>query len=240
MNKTIKTYFNWSSGKDASLALYYLQQEPNYEIGKLVTIVNGHYNRVSMHGLRVSLLKQQSIELGIPLDIIKLPEDPTMVMYDDLMKSAIQGYKQEGFQHCAFGDVFLEDLRKYREEQLDTLGITYTFPLWKKDTKTLIKTFIEKGFKAIIICINSSKLDASFVGREIDESFLADLPDDVDPCGEYGEFHTFCYDGPIFKNPIKFEKGEKVFRKYEVKTADDEPKEAQSYGFWFLDLIPIL
>ncbi|MEM8906907.1 MAG: ATP-binding protein, partial [Bacteroidota bacterium] len=146
----------------------------------------------------------------------------------------------EGFEHCGFGDIFLEDLRVYREQQIQPFGITCAFPLWKKDTRTLIKEFLTLGFKAVIICLNAEKLDESFIGREIDENFLQDLPSDVDPCGENGEFHTFCYDGPIFEKPIKFVKGEPTWRAYDVPQSDGDgtTKTTQSGGFWFLDLLP--
>ncbi len=233
-----KTYFNWSSGKDASLALYYLQQEEQYNISKLLTSVNAHFNRVSMHGLRVELLEQQSHSIGIPLKTIELPEEPSMEDYNQLMKQTVVDLKIEGYTNCAFGDIFLEDLRVYREQQLEPYNIKCHFPLWKKDTKTLIEEFINLGFKAIVVCIKSELLDKSFVGREIDESFINDLPENVDPCGENGEFHTFCYDGPIFKHPIPFEIGEKIYREYSNPSKDDNSSKA-NLGFWFCDLTPI-
>ncbi len=236
MKSTIKTYFNWSSGKDAALALYLLKQQENINIDKLVTTVNEFYQRVSMHGVRLDLIERQSKEIGISLDFIKLPENPTMAEYEEILTSKITQYKSEGFYHCGFGDIFLDDLKQYREEQLKKVGVKAFFPLWKKNTGELLQQFIELGFKAILVCIDSSKLDKSFLGREIDECLINDLPKDVDLCGENGEFHTFCYDGPIFKHPVRFKKGEATFREYEVKNYDNN---SQSLGFWFLDLIPI-
>lgn len=237
MNHKAKTYFSWSSGKDAALAFYHLQKEDNYEIEKLITTVNQHFGRVSMHGLRTRLVELQAQAIGLPLSTIKLPEQPTMEVYNEIMEQELQKIMQEGFSCCGFGDIFLEDLKTYREEQLKPFGIKGIFPLWKKDTTDLLKEFIKLSFKAVVVCIKSELLDESFVGREIDESFLNDLPANVDPCGENGEFHTFCYDGPIFNYPIKFRKGDKVFRAYKSPKQDsDEPD--SSMGFWFIDLIP--
>jgi uncharacterized protein (TIGR00290 family) len=234
----LKTYFNWSTGKDSALALYYLLQDKNYDVAHLLTSVNQHHDRVSMHGLRRALLQQQVDALNIPYSTIELPEEPSMAAYETLMRETVSGLHQQGFECAAFGDIFLEDLKKFREDQLATLNITTVFPLWKKDTKQLLSTFIELGFKAIVICINADLLDQSFAGRIIDEQFIKDLPPGVDPCGEYGEFHTFCFDGPIFKRPISFEVGEKVYQEYKrpESNTSDQPQKS-NIGFWFCDLI---
>ena len=237
MSQQLKTYFNWSTGKDASLALYYLQKEGKYHIDLLVTSINAHYDRVSMHGLRRELLMKQAQEIGLPVTTIELPKEPTMEVYNAEMERIISGLQGEGYTHCGFGDIFLEDLRRYREEQLLPYAIQCRFPLWKKDTKALISDFLSLGFKAIVICVKSELLDASFVGREIDENFVKDLPANVDPCGENGEFHTFCYDGPIFTNPIKFTVGEKVFKEYKRPKEEDKTEGPNSMGFWFCDLL---
>ncbi|PID28300.1 MAG: ATP-binding protein [Candidatus Cloacimonadota bacterium] len=236
----MKTYFNWSSGKDASLALEFLQNDNNIKVEKLITAANKIYKRVSMHGVRVELAEKQSQAIGIPLEIIELPENPTMEEYEKIFLSKLNRYKKDGFERCVFGDIFLKDLRAYREKQLEKVGIKAIFPLWGKDTSELMREFIKSGFKAIVVCIDASKLDKSFLGREINESFIADLPNNVDLCGENGEFHTFCYDGPIFKYPVLFKKGEATFRKYEIKNNDPSLSEdKKSFGFWFLDLLPI-
>lgn len=225
-----KTYFNWSTGKDASLALYHLQKQGNLNIDLLLTSVNSHHNRISMHGLKRELLEAQAEAIGLPLKTIELPEQPTMEEYNELMGSTVNQLKSDGYTNCAFGDIFLEDLRAYREKQLD--GIKCHFPLWKRDTTELLHEFMDLGFKAVVVCLNGELLDESFLGRELDHSFLADLPENVDPCGENGEFHTFCYDGPIFSKPVPFEFGEKILRRY--KKPNGEPEEHT--GFWFLDL----
>ncbi len=239
MTQKLKTYFNWSSGKDASLALYHLQKDGKYQIDRLLTSINAHHNRVSMHGLRRELLEQQIKSIGIPVTTVELPEEPTMEEYNKIMNGTVKQLKSEGYSNCGFGDIFLEDLRTYREDQLKSLDIACHFPLWKRDSKKIISEFIKLGFKAIVICIKSELLDASFVGREVNESFINDLPPNVDPCGENGEFHTFCFDGPIFTNPIKFEIGEKVFKEYKMPNQKNMVENSKSMGFWFIDLLSI-
>jgi uncharacterized protein (TIGR00290 family) len=235
----MKTYFNWSTGKDSALALYYLLQDKNYDVAHLLTSVNKQHDRVSMHGLRRALLQQQISALDIPYSTIELPEEPSMVEYETIMQQAVSGLQQQGFNCAAFGDIFLEDLKKYREEKLASLNIKTVFPLWKKDTKELLTEFIQLGFKAILVCINADLLDPAFAGRIIDEHFIKDLPPHVDVCGENGEFHTFCFDGPIFQKPISFEIGEKVYRTYNATASNTDPSvhpQKNDIGFWFCDL----
>lgn len=236
MLKRPKAYFNWSSGKDAALALYTLQQQGEFEVDKLITTINGYHDRVSMHGLRRTLLQQQIKSLGLPVTTIKLPEQPSMEDYDRIMGKSMTSLKGEGYNYCGFGDIFLEDLKKYREKQHHAHGITCLFPLWKRDTKVVLEEFIALGFKAVVICAKAELLNKSFVGRELDASFLRDLPPNVDPCGENGEFHTFCYDGPIFSKPISFVVGEKVFRSYKNPEKDKAHNNEAQMGFWFCDL----
>lgn len=230
----IKTYFNWSTGKDSAMALHQLLQDDNYNVDQLLTSVNAAYDRVTMHGLRRSLMEAQIKAIGLPCNTIELPENPDMATYGKLMKEGVELLKNQGYTATGFGDIFLEDLRTYREKQLAELNIDCVFPLWKRDTKELMSEFISLGFKAIVVCINSQLLDESFVGREVDASFIDDLPENVDPCGENGEFHTFCYDGPIFKNSVSFEIGEKTYREYPSPN-ENEP----NYGYWFCDLLPV-
>ena len=238
-----KAIFNWSSGKDSALALYKIVQSNEYEVCSLLTSVNQHYDRISMHGVRTKLLEAQAKSLGLPLYKMEIPEMPSMEIYEDIMKQTLTRFKNQSLTHSIFGDIFLEDLRKYREDKLDAIGFTGVFPLWKIDTKDLIEEFLDLGFKTIVTCVNEKYLDKSFAGRVIDEQFIKDLPNNVDVCGENGEFHTFTFDGPLFSNPVKFEIGEVVYRKYEKPktsvsgTACDTEDSAFDYGFWYCDLI---
>ncbi len=236
-----KTYFNWSTGKDSALALYYLQQDETYSVQQLITTVNTHFNRVTMHGLRLELLTAQTEALNIKSSLIELPEMPSMDTYEDIMLKAVTALKDDNFTHSAFGDIYLEDLKVYRENQLATQNIKTVFPLWKRDTKQLLTEFLALGFKTIVVCANSKYFDQDFVGTIIDENFIDNLPDGVDPCGENGEFHTFCFDGPIFKNPIPFTIGDKVYREYNAPKTDNNSvckSDAETYGVWYCDLIP--
>ncbi|PWH83145.1 diphthine--ammonia ligase [Algibacter marinivivus] len=238
--KKIKTYFNWSSGKDSALALYHLLQNENYAVEELVTTVNSHYNRVSMHGLRQELLIAQTNAIGITASLIELPEMPSMAVYEQKMSETVSRLKQDEFTHSAFGDIFLEDLRDYRDKQLTKQSLSSVYPLWKRNTKELLNEFLDLGFKTIIVCANSKYFDENFVGTVIDKNFINNLPKGVDPCGENGEFHTFCFDGPIFKNPIDFQIGEKVYREYDTPKTDDSVcrSDSEKYGVWYCDLIP--
>ncbi|SHI96842.1 MJ0570-related uncharacterized domain-containing protein [Mesonia phycicola] len=233
-----KTYLNWSSGKDAMLALHHLQSSSNFSVEKLVTTVNSDYNRVSMHGLPISLLEKQAESLQLPLHQIPLDGDVSMQVYNQTMQRHVSLLKEEKFTHTVFGDIFLEDLKTYRENELQKVGVTPVFPLWKKDTKSLVEEFINLGYKAIVVCVNANYLDESFCGRIVDAEFLNDLPENVDACGENGEFHTFVFDGPLFSFPIEFEIGEKVLRDYTPSNEDDCYQESQSWDhkFWYVDL----
>lgn len=238
-----KAYFNWSSGKDSALALHYALEAKEFAIDRLITTVNTDFNRVSMHGLPVVLLEQQADSIGLPLTKIELAGDIDMKTYDQRMRETMASLKADGYKHTFFGDIFLEDLRKYREEKLAEVGIKAVFPLWKRNTKELLLEFLEKGYKTITVCINANVLDASFCGRIIDQQFIDDLPDAVDVCGENGEFHTFVFDGPIFKHPIEFKIGEKVHRSYGPTEKDSDDCFAKDptwdSSFWYCDLIPV-
>ncbi len=236
MGRLIPAYFNWSGGKDSTLALYKILQDKQFEIRYLLTTLNEEADRISMHGVRSELLIAQAEALGIPAKKVHLPASSDIQAYEAVMNAAINELKSEGIRDCIFGDIFLEDLRKYREQKLQEVSISAHFPLWKQDTNELVREFIDLGFKTIVVCVDGSKLSEEFVGRVIDHQFLADLPENVDPCGENGEFHTFVFDGPIFKKPISFETGEKVLKTYTAKNQENEPIE---YGFWFQDLIPV-
>jgi uncharacterized protein (TIGR00290 family) len=234
-----KSFFNWSGGKDSSLALFHVLKDKSYSVDRLLTNINKQHARISMHGVRQELLELQASAIGIPLQKVMLPEQPSMSEYEQQMMEMMTQLGREEFTHCVFGDIYLEDLRAYREIQLRKAQITPVFPLWKKDTAKLIHEFIDLGFKTIVVCVKAELLDKGFAGRIIDRQFLKDLPPSVDPCGENGEFHTFVVDGPIFKNPIGYKIGEKVFREY-AAPADDKDKHftrPSTMGFWFCDLL---
>lgn len=238
-----KAYINWSSGKDAAFALYKIQKEKKFKVEKLVSTVNSEVGRVSMHGLRTELLIMQAESLQIPLQIISLNGNVSMQTYNAIMKAEVSKLIDEGFTHSIFGDIFLEDLKQYREKQLAEVGLKADFPLWGKNTRELMEEFIAEGFKAITVCVNSRLLDKSFCGRIIDERFISDLPENVDPCGENGEFHSFVFDGPNFKNPVNFEIGELVEKQFspgkdEKDDCFTDKIKSWDTGFWYCDLIP--
>lgn len=231
-----KAIFNWSSGKDSALALYKILKEEKFEVTSLLTSINKEFQRISMHGVHVSLLEKQAESLGFPLIKMELPKEPSMEEYREIMGRTMTEIQSQGITHSIFGDIFLEDLKKYREDQLRSIGMEGVFPLWKINTTDLIREFLDLGFKTIVVCVNETYLDKSFAGRIIDEDFIKDLPENVDVCGENGEFHTFTFNGPIFKNPIEFEIGEIVKKTY-PKPKSDENSEDDEYVFWFCDLI---
>jgi uncharacterized protein (TIGR00290 family) len=218
-----KVILTWSGGKDSAMALYELKKEGRHEVVALVTTVTCGYERVSMHGVRRALLERQADSLGLALDEISLTPHATDQEFEEKMRGRLERYLAQGVHRVAFGDIFLEDLRRYREENLSKAGMEGVFPLWKRDTAELARAFIGLGFKAVITCVDSQALAEAFVGREFDERLLSELPPKVDPCGENGEFHSFVYDGPIFRKKVSFARGDIVLR--------DE-------RFYFCDLIP--
>ncbi len=222
-------FLNWSGGKDCSLALHRLKKK-NIPISFLFTTLSKETNRVSMHGTPKELITRQALSLGIHSRKMYLPSSSDLDLYNKLMYHEMQLMQARGLNTAVFGDIFLEDLKLYREEQLAKLGMKSLFPLWKENPKDIINEFIDSGFKAIIVCANAAKLDKSFVGREITKELINELPSNVDVCGENGEFHTFVYDGPIFCTPIKFNVGEIVLKHY--PSADG----AHDTDFYFLDV----
>ncbi len=200
-------WFSWSTGKDSAFALYEVQKDRLFDVKALLTTVTAGFDRVSMHSTRKDLLQAQSRALGIPLEIIEIPQGCTNEIYEDKFRQANTKAKAEGIEHILFGDLFLEDIRRYREKALKPTGLTPQFPLWQRDTKALAQTMIESGLEAYITCIDLRKLDRSMVGRRFDQNFLNDLPKDVDPCGENGEFHSFVAYAPNFKFPISISRG---------------------------------
>ncbi|MGQ0792748.1 MAG: diphthine--ammonia ligase [Deltaproteobacteria bacterium] len=230
--------FCWSGGKDSSFALYEILKRGEYEVKYLLTTVNAPLRRISMHGVREELLDAQALSLGIELIKVRVT-DGTNDEYERLMASAMLKVKSEGIRHVIFGDIFLADLRQYREKNLANIGMEAVFPLWMRDTRALLGDFLEAGFRTVTCCVSDEFLDASWAGREIDADFIANLPDGVDPCGERGEFHTFCYAGSIFKSEIRFRLGERVYKPLQINTdasACSSPSGVK--GFWFCDLIP--
>ncbi len=208
---SIPIVFSFSGGKDSILALYRLIKS-HYKIVSLITTITDEYNRVSMHGVSEKLLAEQVNSIGLPLHLIYIPSRCVNKEYERIMYENMLFYKNLGVEYVGFGDIFLEDVRTYRENNLKKLNMKGIFPIWGKDTKDLAKTFIKLGFRAIVVCVNLDILDISFLGREFDENFIRDLGDSVDVCGENGEFHTFVYDGPIFKKAINFKIGDVVIR----------------------------
>lgn len=237
MIKKTKVLFCWSGGKDSALALYKVLQQDNYEVVALLTTLNAQFKRISMHGVREELLEQQAAAIGLPL-IKMFVSEGTNSEYEKVMEAVLLQYKEQGVSKVIFGDIFLEDLRIYREKNLSKVGLTAEFPLWKKNTKELINEFLELNFKTITCCINNSYLNKDKVGVELTKEFIKTLPANVDPCGENGEFHTFCFEGPVFKSPVRFSIGEKIYKPLEIKTNDSDSLIPATSGFWFCELLP--
>jgi uncharacterized protein (TIGR00290 family) len=218
-----KVLVSWSGGKDSAFALYEILKNQNYQISALLTTVTEDYDRISMHGVRRILLEQQVASLGFPLEIVCIPKNATNDEYELKMGQVLTKYKDAGVTSVVFGDIFLDDLRKYREDKLATMNLQGIFPIWKRDTQDLAHSFMELGFKAMTTCVDTLMLGKQFVGRLINEQFLSELPPTVDPCGENGEYHSFVFDGPIFKEPVSCHLGEIVLRENR---------------FYYCDLIP--
>jgi uncharacterized protein (TIGR00290 family) len=204
--------FCWSGGKDSAMALHALQQDQDVRIAALLTTVTQTYERISMHGVRRELLQLQAQSIGLPLHEVRIPRQCGNPLYEQRMEQALQIFYNQGVRGVAFGDIFLEDLRAYREKNLARINMTARFPIWKRDTRELIRHFHAHKFRSVAACIDGKILPRTFAGRELDESFFRDLPPTTDPCGENGEFHTFAFDGPIFRHPIRFRTGEVVER----------------------------
>jgi uncharacterized protein (TIGR00290 family) len=207
-----KAILSWSSGKDSAMALYRTLAAKQFQIVCLLTTLSDQFRRVSMHGVREELLERQARSVGIQLEKVLIPYPCPNVVYEEKMRKVLSQWKRKGVTHVIFGDLFLEDIRKYREANLAHLDLTPIFPIWGKDTASLAEDMLKVGFRAIITCVDPKKLNEKFAGRQFDNSLLKDLPPSVDPCGENGEFHTFVYDGPIFREPIPVEVGKSVSR----------------------------
>jgi len=218
-----KAVVAWSSGKDSAYALLTAQRAGVFDIVGILTTVTAAFERVSMHGVREALLERQAAELGLPCHKVYIPSPCPNEVYEGKMSEAVSQAKAQGVSHFIFGDLYLEDIRRYRVERLEPAGIASEFPLWQRDTRALAEEMLAVGLRAVVTCIDPSKLDKSWAGRRFDARFLADLPAGVDPCGENGEFHTFVTDGPMFRRPIAVRSGEIVERD----------------GFVFADVLPV-
>jgi uncharacterized protein (TIGR00290 family) len=223
MEKQERVLVAWSGGKDSALAVHELKKSGLYEIEALLCTLTEDFDRVSMHGVRRILIERQAAAIGCPLKKVFIPYPCSNESYESVMKDALLPYRDSGIQKVAFGDIFLEDIKRYREDQMKKTGMACLFPLWGRDSRMLARSFINAGFRAVITCVDSTRLDRTYVGRIMDHAFLEGLPEGVDPSGENGEFHTFVFDGPFFRQPVSFETGE-------IRLRDER--------FYFCDLIP--
>lgn len=218
----MKAWLAWSSGKDSAWTLHVLRASPDVEVVGLLTTVNEAYDRVAMHGVRRTLLQAQADAVGLPLVVAPLPHPCSNEVYEAVMSRAVARARDEGVLAFAFGDLFLEDIRRYREERLAGTGLRPLFPLWKRPTRALAAEMIAGGLRARVVTVDPRHLAPAFAGREFDRDFLGDLPAGVDACGENGEFHTFAWDGPMFSRPLALRPGAVVERE----------------GFVFADFLP--
>ena len=235
MNNNTKVVMNWSSGKDAALAYHLLAGQGMGEVTHLLTTLSEEHDRVFMHGVREKLLDIQAERMMLPLLKVKLPASPDDTIYKEAMLNTLTGLKEQGVIAAAYGDIFLEDLKVYREQQLAQVGMKGIFPLWKKDTRDLVRLVEGSGIEAIIVCVNEKYLGKEFLGKKINAEFLDSLPGNVDPCGENGEFHTFVYNAPFFSSPIPIVTGEVVHRTYKSPDGDNK----WDTGFYFLDIFAL-
>jgi len=218
-----KVLLTWSGGKDSALALHEIQNYDEFEVEALLTTITAEYDRISLHGIRRALLEKQANSQGHKLEEVFIPKNCSDEEYEAKMQMTLQKYRDKGISKVVFGDIFLEDVKKYRENNLAKLHMNGIFPLWKQNTSMLANKFIELGFKAVVTCVDGKVLDKSFAGRNFDKQFLTDLPPNIDPCGENGEFHSFVYNGPSFEKQISFTLGDVILRNKQ---------------FYYCDLIP--
>lgn len=228
-----KAVFNWSGGKDSALALWKTLKSGEYDIIALLTTVNNENHRSSMHAIPVSLLQKQADSIGIPLYIAGLEPNGDMQGYEDTMTKAVEYFVGQGVTHFIFGDIFLHDVKSYREKQLSPYGITVVEPLWDHTSGEIMDDFLASGLCTVIVTIMADVLEKDFIGRKIDASFPDCLPRGVDVCGENGEYHTFCYAGGMFRWPVSYSVGEPLYMSYSVRGDDGNEK---NYSYWFANL----
>jgi len=220
---------SWSGGKDSAFTLHTLRSSPDFEPAGLLTTITEDYDRISIHGVRRELLERQAAAIGLPLRTVLIPRDCPNEIYEDRLAATLGEVKAQGIHHVAFGDLYLEDIRAYREGQMAALGLAPVFPVWGRDTTELAHEIIRLGFRAVLVCVDTDVLDPVFAGRSFDDDLLRDLPADVDLCGENGEFHTFVHAGPIFREPLAVQlgrlegRGRFWFRDLEMKKGPSPP-----------------
>lgn len=229
-----KVSLSWSGGKDSAFALYKVLQDKHLEVVNLHTSFNSELKRVGMHGTPEALIEAQADAMGIPLHKIYIPADSSNASYETAMLDFYRQQKEAGIKAIVFGDIFLQDLKAYRDQLIARAGLEAVYPLWQQDTRQLISSFLNEGFKTAICAADAKFFGQETAGSTIDQGFIEQLPAGVDPCGERGEFHTFVYDGPLYKQPIAFEGGEVVHKSYSLGAGSDT-----SPGFWFADLKPV-
>jgi len=238
----------WSGGKDSALALDRVRRGGEFEIAALITTISEEYKRVSMHGVREELVEAQARAAGFPLDKMYVGPDSSNATYVAALRLTLDAWRKRGVKRAVFGDIFLADLRQWREKLLAEIGMTGLFPLWQADTRALAGEFVARGFRALTCCVNDAWLSESDVGHALDAGFFAGLGPGIDPCGENGEYHSFVHDGPVFRHPVSYRLGEKIYRPLELPKPHDDggpaiPLPASSgpgktKGFWFADILP--
>jgi uncharacterized protein (TIGR00290 family) len=219
----MKVLVSWSGGKDSAFTLHEVLKGGKYEVAALLTTITEEFRRVSIHGVREDLLERQALSLGLPLEKVFISSNSSNEEYESRMKEVLLKHQGDGVSGVVFGDIFLEDLREHRESNLSKIGLKGIFPIWRRSTDALSRSFVDLGFKAVVTCIDSDVMDKKFVGRKYDRDFLNEMPTDIDLCGEKGEFHSFVYDGPIFKEQVVYKRGEIVLK---------------NDRFYFCDLVP--
>lgn len=232
--KRKKVVFNWSGGKDSALALYKMLQENKYEVVSLLTTVNRQTERSTMHGIPIALLELQAKSIGLPIYVVELTPKGDIIDYESAMKEAVEHFINLGVDHFAFGDIFLHDVRSYREKQLNPYGITVVEPLWDKSSQQIMDEFLESGLKTVIVTITDGMLNENMLGATLNRELVNSFPKDIDVCGENGEYHTFCYGGGMFSYDVPFSLGEKLKQTFPIKHDTGEIKE---YSYWFASLL---